>query len=86
MIYCNECKYEFDIKPRVKHYSKGVEEVFFNCPHCHERYTSYFTNPKIRKQQRIIRSTKDQILIKKLQVILKKDMDNLKEKMLGTLN
>lgn len=55
MVYCNKCKHEFEVKVRTKHIEKDVEEIFFNCPNCHERYTSYYLNDKIKQlQERLI--------------------------------
>lgn len=57
MVYCNECKHEFEIKVRTKHIKDDIEEVFFNCPNCHERYTSYYTNDKIKGLQKQVHLT-----------------------------
>lgn len=54
MVYCNKCKHEFEVKVKTKHIENDVEEVFFNCPHCHERYTAYYTNDKIKQLQKIL--------------------------------
>ena len=95
MVYCNKCKYDFEIKVRTRQIDKEIEEVFFNCPHCSERYTVYFTNDSIRKKQKLIRArhnelfkTKDKKKVQKeinqMQTMLKNEMDNLKRKMLDT--
>ena len=55
MIYCNKCKYEFEPKVRTKYIEDDIEEVFFNCPDCNERYTSYYANDKIRTLQHDMR-------------------------------
>lgn len=52
MIYCNECKYEFEPKVRIKYIDKDIEEIFFNCPNCNERYTAYYRNDKVKKLQK----------------------------------
>lgn len=52
MVYCDKCKHEFNVKVRTRYIDKDVEEVFFNCPNCHERYTAYYINDKIRKMQK----------------------------------
>lgn len=51
MIYCDKCKHEFGPKVRTRYIQDDVEEVFFNCPSCHERYTAYYLNDKIRGLQ-----------------------------------
>lgn len=81
MIYCNKCKYEFKVKVRTKHIEKDIEEVFFNCPNCHERYTSYYTNNKIKElQEKLIywsrRSGKETSSIK-WQKEIEEEMNNL---------
>lgn len=58
LVYCNECKENFKIKAKKKKYSKGIEEIYFICPHCKRRYTSYYTNPIIRMIQLDIRETR----------------------------
>ena len=52
MIHCNKCKYNFEPKVRTRYIEKDVEEVFFNCPKCHERYTAYYMNDKIKQMQK----------------------------------
>lgn len=51
-VHCDKCKKDFKVKVRTKWLDKDVEEVFFNCPNCHERYTAYYINDKIRKMQK----------------------------------
>lgn len=95
MVNCNKCNKNFDVKVRTRQIDKDVEEVFFNCPHCHERYTAYFTDKNIREKQKIIRVKYNQLRmskdkrrieneIKQMQTMLKIDMDNLQNKMLST--
>lgn len=49
--YCNKCLEEFTVNPKEKKYSRGIREVYFICPHCNERYTSFYTNAKVRRLQ-----------------------------------
>lgn len=51
MVYCNKCEHEFNPNLRAWDINKDVEEIFFNCPSCHERYTAYYTNDKIKQLQ-----------------------------------
>lgn len=83
MVVCDKCNKDFKLEPKVKKYSKGVEELYFRCPYCKKRYSSYFTDENIRKQQRIIRKTKDEEELKRLKNLLKLDMDNLRDGMKG---
>lgn len=95
MVSCNKCNKHFKIKVRTKRIDKDVKEVFFNCPHCYERYTAYFVNKDIKEKQREIREkykqlrvSKDKERIKKeikqMKILLKIDMENLQNKMLST--
>lgn len=93
---CNKCNEEFEIKPRIKKYADAVEETFFTCPHCNERYSSFFTNNDIRKKQKLLKNRYTEIArevikenkikliseYKAMQQDLVLDMENLKRKML----
>ena len=80
MIYCNECKYEFEPKVRTKHIENDVEEVFFNCPECHERYTAYYLNDKIKKlQKQIKKNPYNKYKQKQLQKQAEEEMNRLEE-------
>jgi len=54
-IHCDVCDEQIVIKPQLKKHGDGVQETYFNCPHCDERYTAYVTNAEIRKRQREIK-------------------------------
>lgn len=56
MVCCNECKHEFEVSVRTRYIKDDIEEVFFNCPECNERYTAYYLNDKIKKQQKQIKN------------------------------
>ena len=98
MIYCNKCKKDFEINIKTKKYPGGIEETYFKCPHCKERYTGFFTDKNIRIKQKKVRNISNElgkcrdmaqriVLLKeidKMKQDLKVNMDNLKEKMLGT--
>lgn len=81
MVICDKCKNTFTIKAKVKKYSRGVEELYFICPQCKTRYTSYFTNASIRSKQRelqkIIKAGRDMEDIKKRQLEIKSEMEEL---------
>ncbi|WP_125152343.1 hypothetical protein [Clostridium rectalis] len=59
MVYCNKCKEGFEVSSKTqfyKGYPEGIEETYFKCPNCGERYSLYFTDINIRhKQERIKR-------------------------------
>lgn len=98
MVYCNKCKKEFEINIKTKKYTGGIEETYFKCPHCNKRYIGFFTDKNIRIKQKKVRNVSNElnecrdmaqriVLLKeidKMKQALKVDMDNLKEKMLGT--
>lgn len=98
MVYCNKCKKDFEINIKTKKCLGGIEETYFKCPHCKERYTGFFTDKNIRIKQKRVRNESNKlskcrdmgqriVLLKeidKMKQDLKVDMDKLKEKMLGT--
>lgn len=100
IIVCNEgCNKEFELdKFKEAKHKDGIIEVYFKCPHCKNKYTSYFTDRDIRiKQSKINKlwdkyrasKTQEELInnfkeIEELKADIKKDMDNLKIKMLGT--
>lgn len=86
MVYCNECKANFEPKVRNRYIEKDIEEVFFNCPNpnCHERYTAYYTNNSIKKKQKQLNRLPASSPLKN---ILKKQIENemnILEQRLGT--
>ena len=97
-INCNECKQDFDMKVKVKKHKGSIEEVYFICPHCKERYTSYYTDRLIRVEQSKIRKKYEKLEmivepgtrrilvddIRNHKEELKIKMDNLKHKMIDT--
>lgn len=58
---CDVCENEFVIELHVKEYAEGVEETYFRCTHCGEKYTGVVTDPEIRKQQRVIKKMLDKV-------------------------
>lgn len=84
MVCCNECKHEFEVSVRTRYIKDDIEEVFFNCPGCNERYTAYYTNNRIKELQKQIpltmpkRNGKTALMNK-----IKEEMDRL-EIMIGT--
>lgn len=94
-VNCNKCKKDFVIKVKVKKYPGGIEELYFTCPRCKERYTAYYIDEKGKELQKRIRVMYNQLTIsnnkekvrqniKNAQTILKIRMDNLKIQMEGT--
>lgn len=58
---CDKCSFKFN--PKLKEKSHGVEikEAYFLCPKCKFKYTSFFTNAQIRKEQRIVKKMRKYI-------------------------
>lgn len=94
-VNCDKCKKDFIIKLKVKKHKEGIEELYFKCPHCKERYTSYYIDREGKELQKKIRAkynqlhiTKDknrvQKEIKDMQVRLDIKMKNLKRYVEGT--
>ena len=50
-VVCDRCNKEFTMKLKEKLYSKGRKEIYFICPNCKKRYTSYWTTNKVSKLQ-----------------------------------
>lgn len=78
MVTCNECKHTFGVKVRTRQCGIDVEEVFFNCPNCHERYTAYYINDKIKYLQSKLKSVrgKEKTTIQRQ---IKQEMNRLQE-------
>ncbi|EKS4344835.1 transglycosylase [Clostridium sporogenes] len=97
-VYCNKCNKDFEIKAKEKKYADGIVELYFKCPYCKERYTSFFTDKNIRQKQKKVRKFYEQYgketdehkiieLLKQiddLKVEIGNDMNKLKNRMLGT--
>lgn len=95
-ITCDKCNKDFDLNTKVKKHKDGVEEVYFKCPHCKVKYTSYFTDKNIRiKQNKInklwdkyrnVRTKKEIVsVLEEIEILrkeIKADMKELKRKML----
>lgn len=87
MIVCDKCNKGFNIDLKTRKLPLGVEEVYFKCPHCNEKYVSYYTDEGIRKKQREINKMYEEISkitdkINKVKAKTKVDMEDLKRKIL----
>lgn len=54
-VQCDECKIDFEVKPKLNKPVPGIEEHYFTCSHCGKKYISYYTNKNIRRKQTEIR-------------------------------
>lgn len=53
-VVCDKCNKKFEIKLKTRNLPLGIEEVYFICPHCKEKYVSYYTDESIREKQKKI--------------------------------
>ncbi|MGN7309905.1 hypothetical protein ACTHQ4_02295 [Alkalicoccobacillus gibsonii] len=57
---CNKgCYKTFHVKFMTDQHDEGIEETYFTCPHCQHRYTSFFTDPEVRRLQELIQFIQD---------------------------
>lgn len=57
----NECGREFQITLKKQKHPKEIIETYFVCPYCNTRYSSGFTDPRVRKCHGLIRKLYKQI-------------------------
>ncbi|ALG49386.1 hypothetical protein [Clostridium perfringens] len=50
-VYCDKCNKEFEINLLVENVKGDVRRVYFKCPECNTKYTSYYLNNKIEQRQ-----------------------------------
>lgn len=99
-VTCNHCETEFKLPKLRRTVREGlVYEYYFHCPDCNHKYVSYYTDKKIRrdinrqkkrwkKYQQMGTEDSERKLhagIKMQDKLIKKDMDNLFNKMEKTL-
>lgn len=99
-VECNECGQDFELpEPKRKVLQDLIYEFYFYCPHCNHKYISYYTDKKIRRninrqkkrwqkyRQMGTEASERKLLaqIKMEDKLIKKDMDQLYEKMTKTL-
>jgi NAD-dependent SIR2 family protein deacetylase len=49
---CDKCKKIFTINElKTEAMGRGIEKVFFVCPHCEHEYVAFYTDNKIRLMQ-----------------------------------
>ncbi|CAI6023171.1 hypothetical protein PAECIP112173_00332 [Paenibacillus sp. JJ-100] len=85
---CNAgCNKQFTIeKFEIEQMNDGVEQTYFECPHCKNRYVAFYTDPEIRKLQVNIRNMgKSSQTAKGVKLIEKNKrlMNDLRKKMEG---
>lgn len=95
-VNCNKCKKNFIIKPKVKKHKEGIEELYFKCPHCKEKYTAFYIDKEGKELQKKIKVEyarynnisvgKEETLkrIKDMQIRLDIKIKNLKRYVEGT--
>lgn len=95
-VNCDKCKKDFIIKPKIKKHKEDIEELYFKCPYCKERYAAFYIDKEGKELQKKIKMEyarynnitvgKEETLkrIKGTQVRLDIKMKNLKRYMEGT--
>lgn len=54
-VYCNKCLASFEAKLEEKKLGKGIDEIYFICPHCAEYHVASITDAECRRRQREIK-------------------------------
>lgn len=80
----NGCGRQWDLKRVTVDRLGEVEKTYFTCPGCGKEYLCYYTDPSIRRKQSKIRTLTNTKRINKMKKEIGKDMDRLKNKMMGT--
>ena len=84
--YCNNgCGKEFalaeiKIQSKVVAHKGHVEQYYFNCPHCGEKYICFYSDNQVKAWQGVMHATKDEHLKKKLRIRINDRMQRLKDK------
>lgn len=85
-IVCNQCNRDFEAKNKMlKEWQMDSEyrEVYFNCPHCGNKYRVALHNAETKRLQKKIRkaeNTGNQEEVQELKVKLKIEMDRINGK------
>jgi transcription initiation factor IIE alpha subunit len=89
---CDKCNKYFEVQIKLRKPDRGIEEHYFNCSHCGEKYISYYTNKNIRRKQKEVRALYDKLSklksdeqqqklfekIANLKALMKAEMDQLR--------
>lgn len=51
IVNCDKCSQTFEIKPKSKKVKDDIKENYFQCPHCKEKYITYYSNNESRSIQ-----------------------------------
>lgn len=88
LVECNNCKRDFETNIKIEEHENNVEEVYFDCPYCNERYLAYYTNRSIRDKQKDVKEEQKKLgsksKIERMRADIEQDINNLKVKMEGT--
>lgn len=55
-VNCNECNQEFEIRKNRRRLSGNIDEHYFECPHCHAEFISYYMDTEAREQYKKLQS------------------------------
>ncbi|MCM3619173.1 hypothetical protein M3936_16410 [Sutcliffiella horikoshii] len=78
-VRCDICGRGTKINLQEKKHTGGKREVYFNCEHCSERYTSFVTDTRVRKWQKEMTGIKDPVQRFNMQLKINQRMHLLKE-------
>lgn len=97
-VICDKCNKKFELKLKTRKLPLNIIETYFTCPHCKEKYVSYYTDESIREKQKKINKMWEEyrqlrepdaiadmaIKIMEFKAEIKKDMEELRRRMLST--
>ncbi|MYL44597.1 hypothetical protein GLV94_02980 [Virgibacillus halodenitrificans] len=80
MPVCSICNKQSKPELLIAYHLRGLQEGYFKCKHCGKRYSSYFTDKKVRNLQKQLK--KEQGGQKRLEIVeqIKSNMAQLKLK------
>jgi ribosomal protein L31 len=74
-VICDCCGNTFKIKKlKTKWINDNVQKIYFTCPYCKQEYTPFYTDERIRKNQKEIEK-----LQKKYDEIVKENREIMQE-------
>lgn len=61
-VVCDKCQKQFKISIKKQKIEDDIERVYFVCPKCKEKYTSYYSDDEIKDRQNQIRVMQEEYL------------------------
>lgn len=75
VVFCDKCKFEFEIKEHVDYLNNGVRRHYLKCPNCKAEYQAYITTPKVRALRVAGKIVEYEREFKKVQALKTKNLD-----------